>query len=227
MSLFGGLGDAAAEGASVVAQSFCFEAELEAVGVGELAVGGGVAGWFAGTEGVDVGEVFGVEGVEQAVVGLRGVCAAVDEQVGEVVDGLGYAFELYFAHFDGGEQQSADYFSELLLLLVVLGEDELVHVFVDGVDGVEVVLDVQQDAGQVGVDGGELFVDGADAEFCLFAFAEDVVVALVFFQLERFNYEGEVVVDFLQLLAVELLGFDQFLLDCFARVADCASQLAY
>ena len=68
---------------------------------------------------------------------------------------------------------------EILLLGHVLREHQLVHILLDRVDRLQVVLDIHQDLSNSLIDLGQLYAETADLLFCLLAFREDVVVALV------------------------------------------------
>ena len=101
----------------------------------------------------------------------------------------------------------------------------MVHLLVDRVHRLDVVINVQLDLGDSLVDVGELLVDVADVGFRLGAFLEDVVVALVLLQLKGLHDEGEVVVDLLQLLTVELLRLYQLFFDRVTGVIDPSTSI--
>ena len=86
----------------------------------------------------------------------------------------------------------------------MLREDKLIHIFLDWINCVQVVLNVEQYSCDLLVDINELAIDSSYILFCLLTFFEDMVVAFVFLELKWFDDEWEVVVDLFQLTSIEL-----------------------
>jgi hypothetical protein len=109
-----------------------------------VAVGGSIPIFLSGTDCADVVEVFGREGVQKSVLFVMRD-AVLDDTVRNVVDGLGYPFELDLPHLDGLKEQFPKHLPEFLSLLPILSDNQLVHLFLNRKDSRVVILNIHKD----------------------------------------------------------------------------------
>jgi hypothetical protein len=133
-------------------------------------------------------EVLSSEGVGKAVLQIFLIFDAVlDDDIRDVVDGLRHTLELNFAHLNGFEQEAIQAVLKVLLLGEVLREDKFIHIFLNGVDGLQVILNIHEDFGDSLVDFCQLHANIPDLMLGLLPFSQNVIVAFVFFQFQRLD----------------------------------------
>lgn len=87
----------------------------------------------------------------------------------------------------------------------ILRKDQFVHIPLNRIDSLQVILNIHHNLSDPLIDASQLIPNIPYLLLGVLAFSEDMVVALVLLQLERLDDEGEIIIDFLQLLTVELL----------------------
>ena len=137
--------------------------------------------------------------------------ATFNDKVRQVVDRLRNSLKLNFPHLNRLNKQLSDKILKFLKLFLILFPDDLIHIFLNRDNGVHIIRNINKYFSGILVNINQVLIDISDMLLCILSLFEDVVVAFVFLELEGFVDEWEVVLDVLELLAVELLWLDEFL----------------
>lgn len=157
-------------------------------------------------------EIITIQRISQSVlVAILIFDAVLDDDIRNVVDRFRDPLKLYLTHLDRLQQQAIEWWLEILPLSDILRKDQFVHIPLNRIDSLQVILNIHHNLSDPLIDASQLIPNIPYLLLGVLAFSEDMVVALVLLQLERLDDEGEIIIDFLQLLTVELLWLDQLL----------------